>query len=470
MTLDELGGKTILILGFGTEGQATFEFLRRRWPSKPLTIADQRGLGQFPEEIARRLQADPALSLRFGPDYFASLDRTTCEVIVKTPGIPASAPALAKARAAGCAITSHSQIFLSNYSRKKVIGVTGTKGKSTTTSLIHRMLTRGGLPAELVGNIGRPPLAMLDAVSPDTYFVHEFSSHQLAEIETSPHIAVLLNIFPEHLDYYSGFDEYVAAKERITRFQEHDDFLVFNADFPVPLAISDRTKAQRVPFSLTQRVMNGCRVTDETIVWTDAQGDSELLEIHDIPLTGRFNAQNVMAAAAAARLCGVDAEAIREAVRDFQALPHRLERVGTYRGITFYDDSIATAPEATLAALDALGGAVQTLLLGGHERNLDFSELGARLPETVKTVILFPPTGKRIWKAIEEHSKNAPPAEAVFVNSMEEAVRSAYARTDAGGICLLSPASPSFGIFKDYKERGESFKAFIRMFSNSGGI
>jgi len=448
MTLEDLEQQSILILGFGTEGQATYEFLRKRWPTKPLSIADRRKIDEFPDEVATRLQDDPAVMLNFGPKYLDSADGYNCTVIIKTPGIPASTEAILRACKTGCKLTSHSQIFLSNYPREKVIGVTGTKGKSTTTALIHHVLTCGGIPAELVGNIGQPPLARIDNVSNDTYFVHEFSSHQLAEIETSPHIAVLLNIVPEHLDYYASFEDYVAAKENITKFQTPDDFLVFAADYPIPTAIANRSKAALKPFGANDRI-------------------DEVVPLSEIPLPGKFNIQNVMAAIAAAQLCGVQPPAIREAVRTFQALPHRLESVGTYKGITFYDDSIATVPDATLAALEALGSGVQTLLLGGHERNLDFTQLGEQLPPNVKTLILFPPTGVRIWKAIEMHSKNSVLPETFFVRDMEQAVKIAYQRTEQGKICLLSPASPSFGIFRDYRERGDLFKAFVRKFCSS---
>ncbi|MBI2150408.1 MAG: UDP-N-acetylmuramoyl-L-alanine--D-glutamate ligase [Acidobacteria bacterium] len=467
MKLRDLERKSILILGFGTEGQATYEFLRGQWPSKPLSIADRRALEDFPEETARRLQSDPAATLHFGPAYLDSLLSSKCEVIVKTPGIPASTDRIAQARRAGLVLTSHSQIFMSNYPREKIAGITGTKGKSTTASLLYGILKTAGIPAELVGNIGQPPLARFGAAHADSYFVHEFSSHQLAEIQSSPHIAVLLNVFPEHLDYYSTFEEYAAAKENITRFQEPGDFLVFNAGQSIPNQIAQRTRAALRPFSTTRQVSPGCHIRGDWIVWSDAQGQHDLLPLRDVRLPGRFNIQNVMAAAAAATLCGAQPEAIREAVRNFKSLPHRLELLGTYNGVTFVDDSIATVPEATLAALEALGPAVQTLILGGHERNLDFTELGSHLPPGVRTVILFPATGPRIWKAIEQHSKNTPVPEPFFVSTMEEAVKTAYARTEPGKTCLLSPASPSFGIFKDYRERGESFKAFVRTLSNS---
>ncbi len=458
MKLNELGNKSILILGFGAEGQATYKFLRKQWPSKPLCIADQHVLSQFSTEIAQKLQDDAALTLHLGPGYLDSLLSEECEVIIKTPGIPGSVGQIAHARNSGCILTSHTQIFLSNYPREKIIGVTGTKGKSTTSSLIFEILRRAGIAVELVGNIGRPALARLDEAAEGSYFVYEFSSHQLAEVTSSPHIAVLLNIVPEHLDYYPGFDEYVAAKENITRFQDSGDFLVFNADYPIPNAIAGRSRAALRSFSLNS-------LQGDKIILPDSNGEQFFLRLDEIPLPGRFNVQNVMAAIAVASLCGVRAEPIRDAVRDFQALPHRLEFVGVFNGVAFYDDSIATVPEATLAALEALGKDVQTVILGGHERNLDFNDLGALLPASVKNVILFPPTGRRIWDAIEQNSQNSKKGtlpEAFFVESMEEAVRISYARTERGKICLLSPASPSFGTFKDFKERGDSYKSFVK--------
>ena len=337
MTFDELYRKSILILGFGTEGQATYEFLRSKWPSKELTIADQRALHEFPEDLIQKLHSDGAATLHFGPRYLDS----QAEVIIKTPGIPAS-----KLNRAGSTLTSHSQIFLSNYPREKIIGVTGTKGKSTTASLIYQMLRRGGLPAELVGNIGHPPLARLATAAPGSYFVHEFSSHQLAEVESSPHIAVLLNIVPEHLDYYSSFEEYVSAKENITRFQDSEDFLIFNPSYPILNAIAGRTKATLKPFHTK---------------------DEDVREFGTLPLAGKFNLENVMAAVTTASLVGVNRDAIRAAIKEFRPLPHRLEPVGAFNGVRFYDDSIATVPDATLGALEALGSDVQTLILGGHD-------------------------------------------------------------------------------------------------------
>src|SRR5947199_1798062 len=254
MTVEELGKKAILILGFGTEGQATYEYLRKKWPDKLLSIADRQTAGEFSEDVAYGIQSDSAVMLNLGPRYLDSLDPYQCEVIIKTPGIPATIAPIVRARNTGCILTSHSQIFLSNYPKDKIIGVTGTKGKSTTASLIHHITKHGGIPVELAGNIGRPPLTLIDTVAHGTFFVYEFSSHQLAEIESSPHIAVLLNIVPEHLDYYSSFAEYISAKANITRFQQPGDFLIFNADYPIPSEIAQRTRAALIPFSTKTQV------------------------------------------------------------------------------------------------------------------------------------------------------------------------------------------------------------------------
>ncbi|MCH7804356.1 MAG: UDP-N-acetylmuramoyl-L-alanine--D-glutamate ligase, partial [Acidobacteria bacterium] len=325
------------------------------------------------------------------------------------------------------------------------------------------------IEAILAGNIGEPPLPHLSAVSGNTFFICELSSHQLDRLCSSPHIAVLLNIVPEHLDYYEGFSEYTAAKENITRFQNDSDFFVYNADFPLPRTIASRTRARLVPFSAKGPVQSGGYVRDGTIVFAQKGTEEEILSCSEIPLLGSFNVQNVLAATVVGRLLGVPAHTIRSAVRAFRALPHRLELVGTYGGIEFYDDSLATAPEACLVALETLGSDVQTLILGGHERNLDFSELGKRLvSSTVDVLILFPPTGKRIWDSvISNRSPETQVPKAFFVDTMEEAVRLAFEHTQPGKICLLAPASASFGSFRDYLDRADSFKRWIREISTN---
>jgi UDP-N-acetylmuramoylalanine--D-glutamate ligase len=460
MKLSELRHPSILILGLGREGQSTWRFLRALFPDKILGAADRLPLNDLPREAAALLRSDPRATLHLGPAYLQSLSHF--DVIVKTPGIPVTLPEYLQAVAAGRRVTSQTDLFFSNCPGM-IVGVTGTKGKSTTSSLIYTILKHGGKRTFLVGNIGSPALDLLEQATPDSIFVYELSSHQLEGLRQSPHIAVLLNVVPEHLDYYASFEQYVAAKENIARYQTPEDWLVFDADHPIPRAAAARSRARKLACSLEKLSPLGCAAVRDWIVCSLELGREErILEARESPLPGRFNLLNISVAAAVGRLLGVEAGTIREAVRAFRPLEHRLERVGTYGGVTYYNDAIATVPEATIAALDTLGEDVETILLGGTDRGVDFTMLAARLiASSVRTIILFPKTGQRIWEAIHAQDPAASSRLAhFFVESMEEAVAIAKDRTPSGKICLHSPASPSFGLFRDYRDRGEQFKRF----------
>jgi len=467
----ELRDKTVLILGLGVEGRSTWRFLRRLFPYKQLGLADRLRLEQMPLAVQQEIESDACLQLHLGDMYLASLAQY--DVIIKSPGISIKVPEYQRAVAAGKQITSQTALFFAN-AEGTIIGITGTKGKSTTSALIYTILKRVFPRTQLVGNIGVPPLDLLGNVEQGTgtsenqkspIYVYELSSHQLEGLRQSPHIAVLLNIVPEHLDYYESFEQYVAAKENITRFQAEMDFLVYDSDHDLPRRIAARSKARGIACSLESEPAPGCFVHGESLVYRPETGAEErLLSTREVPLLGRFNLINVAAAAAAAKLGGAPAHAIAEGVRNFRPLEHRLEYAGEYGGVKYYNDSIATVPEATIAALDTLGDGVQTILLGGTDRGLDFRLLAARLLHgDVKTVILFPPSGERIWSAVEQQNaaSGALPRH-FFVGSMEEAVVLAKEHTAKGKICLLSPSSPSFGLFRDYRERGAAFKRLVR--------
>ena len=463
MKLSQLRDPSILILGLGREGQSTWRFLRSLFPEKILGAADLASLNELPPEAAELLRSDPRARLHLGPGYLASLPQY--DVIVKAPGIPVTLPEHIQAVEAGKRITSQTDLFFSNCSGQ-IVGVTGTKGKSTTSSLIYSILKQGGKRAFLVGNIGSPALDLLRESTPDSVFVYEMSSHQLEGLRQSPHIAVLLNVVPEHLDYYASFEHYAAAKENITRHQSPDDWLVYDADHSLPRAIASRSRARTLACSLEKFSAPGCAALEGWVVCSLEPGREErILATRESPLPGRFNLLNIAAAAAVGRLLGVEAQDIRAAVRGFRPLEHRLEPVGTFGGVRYYNDAIATVPEATIAALDTLGADVETILLGGTDRGIDFAKLATRLlASSVRTIILFPRTGQRIWEAICEQEPAADSRFApVFVDNMEAAVAAAKERTPQGKICLHSPASPSFGLFRDYRDRGEQFKRFVQM-------
>ena len=454
---------SVLILGLGQEGLSTLGFLRQRFPAKRFGVADRAefdGLSARAKDLIRAQSG--RLHLHLGADYLNSL--ADYDVIIKSPGIPPTQPAIQRAEALG-KLTSHTALFFSNCGGT-IIGITGTKGKSTTAALTHAILRNGGIDARLVGNIGRPPLDIFADTDARTVFVYELSSHQLEGLRQGPHIAVLLNIMPDHLDYYPSFEHYVRAKLNMARYQSAGDYLIYNAESARLSRAAADSRAQTIPFSAQRRLEQGCFVSSDRILFRSETGhDEPLLAVKDIPLPGQFNLPNVLAAVATGRLLGVKTEHLLRAVRNFQTLEHRFELLGPYHGITFYNASLATVPEATLAHLDTLGPDVQTVLLGGYDRHLDFSELAGRLVnDRIKNLILFPTSGRRIWGAVRAQQAEPPSRHprAFFVDSMEQAVRLAYAHTEPGKICLHSPASPSFGLFKDYQERGGLFKDYVR--------
>jgi len=457
MTLSELARVRILISGLGREGLATYSFLRGEFPANTLGIADRLPIDRLAPGVQSAIAADRNLVTHLGDGYLDSL--TSYDVVVRSPGVPLLTPEIQAAESAGVRITSHTEIFLANCPGT-TIGITGTKGKSTTASLIDAILKSGGLDAHLLGNIGVPPLGLLPRFDARSYLVLELSSYQLDGIRRSPHVAVLLNIVPEHLDLHGGFDNYVRAKRNITRYQTADDILVYNAMYPIPREIAVVSKARRLAFSLDATAHPGSYLDSEHLVYRGENGAAApVMAAGSVTLPGRFNLQNVLAAITVGKVLGVHSGSIAKAVRDFKPLAYRLERIGTWRGITFYDDPLATIPEATIAALDALGRDVATVLLGGYDRGLDMSGLARRLRQSeVRTVILFPQSGARIRAAIESEYQGAKLPKSFETADMREAVSFAYANTPVGNICLHSPASPSFGLFKDYMERGDLFR------------
>jgi UDP-N-acetylmuramoylalanine--D-glutamate ligase len=463
ITIAELENKSIVIFGLGLEGTSTFIYLKKLFPHKPIALADGKPLTELSTELKELISSHPDTQLHLGDDALDSV--LDYDVIIKSPGIPPSLDPIQQAIKRGKLLTSATNLFFT-HCPGRIIGVTGTKGKSTTAALIHQIILTAGRDSHLVGNMGNPPLPLLSQAGQNTIFVYELSSYQLAGLQQSPHIAVLLNIVPEHLDYHGSFDQYVEAKKNIAYFQSKEDYLVYNSTFPISQQIAAETKARLFPFSLAGRLSQGCFLDHKNILYRNETGNTELVVRTDqVPLLGKFNLHNVLAAVTVGKILGVNREDIAHAIINFRPLEHRLELVGTYRGIIFYNDSLATVPEATIAALEALGSDVQTVLLGGYDRGLDFSELGSCLLRGgIKNLILFPTTGQRIWEAVCTCQQDLPPClpQPFFVQDMEEAVKLAYRYTEPGKICLLSPASPSFGVFRDYQERGSCFKYYIK--------
>ena len=465
--LADLASRSIIIAGFGVEGRDVFRFLRARFPDKPLAIAESRALDALDAAGRDLVAADRHVVLHSGPDHLRHV--AEYGVAFRSPGIPLTHPALVDARRRGAAITSQTALFFA-LRRQRVVGVTGTKGKSTTTALVHAMLEAGGRESCLVGNIGpelggASPLAVLGSAGDDATVVYELSSFQLEDLTAGPEIAVLLDIVPEHLDHHGTFEAYVAAKENITRHQTAVDWLVFDATSDTASAIAARTAARRLPCRSEGTATSHCFIDGARIVYRSDARNEPVVAVSDVEraLPGRFNLRNVLPAVAVARLLGVESSAIADAIRAFRPLRDRFENVGTFRGITFYNAAIATVPEATIAHLDALAPGVATVILGGVDRGVGYDALARKLLEHgVRTLILFPTTGTRVWDALERTATRSVLPHRVEVTDMETAVRAAYELTPSGAICLHSPAAPSRGgLFSSYAERGSLFREWV---------
>ncbi len=436
----QLKGKKILILGFGREGKAAYQFIRRELPQQVLTIADRREIDTCGVERAIVIM---------GQKYQENLQKY--DLILKSPGIVLEdkSPEVLKK------VTSQTELFLNAFS-KQVVGITGTKGKSTTASLTYHILKQVHPNCLLMGNIGIPAFDLCDQIDEDTIIVYELSCHQLEYIRVSPHVAVLLNLFEEHLDHYGTYENYRYAKENICRYQKEDD--VFICDM---LHAEDVTPLQPKLITVSSENREASLYVKEGII--NYEGHKLAVCPEDSKLVGKHNLYNIGVAYAICQLYGVSDEQFMAALKTYEPLPHRLQNVGTYDGVTFYDDSISTIGETTIQGIKSLPN-VGTILLGGMDRGVDYTELAQYLLiSKVKNIILMPDTGKRIQQLLSVLSKGSFNEKKVLLaDSLKEAVEMAKKITKKGEICLLSPAAASYGFFKNFEERGDYFQRYVK--------
>ncbi|MDR0883341.1 MAG: UDP-N-acetylmuramoyl-L-alanine--D-glutamate ligase [Oscillospiraceae bacterium] len=422
-----LKDKRILLLGFGREGRSSYRFLRGLFPTKTLGIADAKPVDA----------PDANCTLHTGADYLGVL--AAYDLVLKSPGIPFVGVDVPET----CAISGQIDLFL-RFAPCTIVGVTGTKGKTTTATLLYDMLRASGVPAILAGNMGLPVLDEWAALaeSPTPIFVLELSCHQLEHAHASPHVAVWTNLYPEHLDHYqTGFSGYLNAKRQIFRHQQPGDFLVTSS-------------AQDITQFFGTLRPAGALVTVEppdTLPYPVSER-----------LPGRHNLLDVALAAAAARLVGATDEGIRQAAADFKGVAHRMEPLGIFGGLDFVDDCIATVPAATLAALDALP-LCRTLIFGGQDRGIDYLPFCGALANTaLRTLIALPDTGHTLVPTLRELCADK---QVIVAADMEEAVAAAFAHTNAGESVLLSPAAPSYNVYADFEAKAAHFQALIRAYA-----
>jgi len=410
-----LGMKNAAVLGYGKEGEVTENYLKKNFPELKIGILDQK----------------------IDKDYLKK--QSIYDILVKTPGI-------AKSKIENRALvprTTATNIFFSEIKSRgnMVIGVTGSKGKSTTASLIYHILKKSGKNVLLLGNIGTPMLSVLmQEIKSDTIFVLELSSYQLDDIKFSPNIAVVTNLFPEHMDYHKSVDNYYLAKRNIVNFQQDGDVLVYNPNNKKMAKWRTGSKFKAVPFAKAIPLK-----------------DSEL------PLIGEHNKDNIKAAISAVKQLGIKDDVIKTAIKTFKGLPHRMEFVGEFKGIKFYDDAISTTPESTIMAIKTLKN-IDTIFLGGQDRGYDFLQLEKAIKKyKIRNIVLFPDSGKKIIK-------NKKGFNILEARDMEQAVKFAFKFTGKGGVCLLSCASPSYSLWKNFEEKGEQFQSTIKKWANEKAI
>jgi UDP-N-acetylmuramoylalanine--D-glutamate ligase len=376
------------------------------------------------------------------------------DLVVVSPGVPWDLPQLEATRARGIPVVPEIEVA-SWYLRDPIVGVTGSNGKTTTTTLLGKMLEASGIPTFVGGNIGVPLSSAVDRVTTGSVIVTELSSFQLEAIrDFRPHVAVLLNISPNHLDRHPSFEAYAQAKRQIFRNQRAEDYAILNADDPWVRGLSPALAGRKVFFSRLQQIPCGVFVSNGNVVYRMGHLERQLLETRDVRLRGGFNLEDVLGAAAAACVLGADFDAVRSAVREFKGVEHRLEYVRSLCGVEFYNNSKATSVDATVKSLEAFEHGVH-LIMGGKDKGAPYAPLRPLLKDRVREVLLVGAAADRIAQELSGA------VELIRSGNLENAVREAFQRARPGDVVLLAPACSSFDQFQDYEQRGRAFKEVV---------
>ncbi len=474
---NSLINKKIVLLGLGREGLSTYLFLRKLFPQMRLAVADEKS------KLPDSLQKDANLITHLGENYLDQLDQY--DVIFISPGIPFSTPQVQKAISAGAKLSSNMQLFLeiiqefkedsaksiANLPTPVVIGVTGTKGKSTTASMIHHVLSTNNIASSLIGNIGQPALGQINKVTSNDCFVIEMSSHQLSTLSLSPDIAVIQEITSEHLDYYQDTGEYVRSKEAITKYQKVEQYVIFNQHKQNTAKIASLSPGRKINF-VTSELENSENIDiqvylkSQKLTFRDNNEEEPIIKTSEVPLLGKHNLENVAPSIIVGKLFGLRSIQIATAISSFSSLPYRLEKVATVNGVLYVNDSMATMPDAAISALSCFGESQIVLLAGGHERQQDFIPFAkAIVNSNVKAIAFFPANGERLWQEVQNQlqlAESNKTIDAKVVHSMAEAFEFAKKHVNSGDVVLLSPGAASFGIFNDYADRGNQFRKMVK--------
>lgn len=453
--LNKLKNKKVAIVGFGREGKSTYNFIRKYLKEQKLTILDKNVNLIVDSQF---LLNDKNVTLILGNDYLNNL--YMYDVIIKSPGISFKNIDITKFKDK---ITSEVNLLLENCNCQ-VIGVTGTKGKSTTSSLIYKIIKDQGYDAYLCGNIGIPVFDYIDKIKKNSIVVAEMSAYHTQFIKKSPHISIILNLFEEHLDFFGSKDLYFNSKLNMFKYQDKNDFALYSFDNNnlKKLVSVGNYNANFIKIESLNNVNdadNDSIICDEKYVYI--KRNNRVTKLYDVDseryLLGRHNIENIMFALAVSNILGLNNDEVVKSINNFKPLEHRMEFVGEFNNIKFYNDSIATIPEATINCIDTLKD-INTLIFGGLDRKIDYSNFISYLNNSrIENFICMPDTGYEIGKKIK--NKNV-----FFVEEMSDAVKIAYNKTKKGKICLLSPAASSYNKYKSFEEKGNDYKKNIREF------
>ena len=430
--------KKIGILGFGREGIATYNFIRKYLQDIPITIIDL--VNQSNNNVVSN---DHNVNFVYGDNYLENLEQY--DLIMKTPGI-----SLKDIDTNNLNITSQMEILLQLY-RDKVIGVTGTKGKTTTTTLIYKILKKNGLDAILAGNMGIPVFSILDNIKDDTILVLEMSSHQLEFINVSPHIGIVLNLFEDHLDHAGSLENYYNAKMNMFKYQNSNDYMIYCQDnVNLNNIIKERNfKGQKLTIDMHNKATT--YLNNDIVYYKDIEVFNSNMERK---LKGLHNLENIMVAYTVSKVLNLDDRKTIQAIKEFEPVAYRLENIGVVDGVTYYVDTLATIPEATINAIKAIDD-INTLIFGGMDRGISYDIFIDFLQKSnIEHFICMPTTGHRIAKYLSQDK-------VYLVDTLEEACSLAKKITKKNKVCLLSPAASSYNQFKNYAEKGDKFKEYI---------
>ena len=450
--IESLRHKTVAVIGSGVSNTPLLELLLVE--GIRVTACDKRSREQMGEQAEHLEQL--GCELHLGADYLKDLD---ADVIFRTPGLRPDVPEIAACVDRGAVLTSEMEVFF-EVCPCPIIAVTGSDGKTTTTTIIAELLKAAGRRVWVGGNIGHPLLCEADGMLATDYAVLELSSFQLMTMKHSPHIAVVTNLAPNHLDVHRDMAEYVAAKENIFRHQSGEDVAVFNADNDITAEQSRRAPGRARLFSRQDEVADGVFLRGEDIVCRSGGHERVVMTTGDIKIPGVHNVENYMAAIAAVDGLVPD-EVIRDFAREFGGVEHRIELVRTYRGVRYYNDSIASSPSRTIAGLRSFHEKV-ILIAGGYDKHIPFDVLGPEIVEHVKLLVLCGATADKIRAAVENAPRYQPgKPEILDVTPFTAAVEAARDRAQPGDVVTLSPACAAFDQFKNFAERGKFFKSIV---------